>query len=178
MSKPRVSDLCKNPALLLATWFGCGLSGRCPGTIGSLGALPVAYWVQANFGNAALFLFAWGVFFVGWWASNAYLARYTDTEDPGAIVIDEVAGQCLLLSALFPTWQSYLAAFIVFRLFDILKPWPVSQADRQIKGGLGVMLDDMLAAAYPLFALLVYTPVAFLTGNERAFSVLFSVLGK
>jgi phosphatidylglycerophosphatase A len=87
------------------------------------------------------------VFFLGWRASTVYVAR-TGTEDPGAIVIDEVAGQWLVLVvAPLDVWY-FLLGFVLFRLFDIVKPWPVSWADRRIKGGLGVMLDDMLAGVY------------------------------
>ena len=88
--------------------------------------------------------------FIGWWASNQYLKATGRDDDPREIVVDEVAGQWLLLAVLFPTWHSYLVGFILFRLFDIAKPWPVSVADRKIKGGIGVMFDDMLAALYPI----------------------------
>ena len=68
--------------------------------------------------------------------------------DPGAVVIDEVAGQWLALIAIPLDPLLYLLAFLAFRLFDILKPWPVGWADREVKGGLGIMLDDALAADY------------------------------
>jgi phosphatidylglycerophosphatase A len=139
----------------IATWFGSGLSPFASGTAGSLAALPFAYLIQVNFGSGALLLAALAIFFLGWWASNQYL-RHRGGEDPGEIVVDEVAGQWLLLSVLPYTWQGYLAGFLLFRLFDVIKPWPVSWADRKVKGGLGVMLDDMLAALYPAGAYMAY----------------------
>lgn len=139
----------------IATWFGCGLSPVVSGTAGSLGALPFAFVIQYALGNHALFIASLLVFALGVWASGQYLAHMESGEDPGEIVVDEVAGQWLTLCVLFPTWQSYLTGFLLFRLFDILKPWPVSLADRQIKGAFGVMFDDMLAGAYPILVYLL-----------------------
>ena len=81
-------------------------------------------------------------------------------DDPSEIVVDEVAGQWLLLAFLFPTWQAYAVGFFFFRLFDVIKPWPVCVADRKIKGGLGVMFDDMLAGIYPVILFLLLQLVA------------------
>jgi phosphatidylglycerophosphatase A len=133
----------------ITTWFGCGLSPIVSGTVGSLGALPFAYVMQTYGGNNLLFAASILIFVVGTWASNQYL-RYTRREDdPSEIVVDEVAGQWLLLSFMPFTWHSYAVGFILFRAFDIIKPWPVCVADREIKGGFGVMFDDILAAIYP-----------------------------
>jgi len=139
----------------IATWFGCGLSPIVSGTVGSLGALPFAYFIQTSFGNFGLFSASIIIFAVGIWASSEYLRHHPEKQDPGQIVVDEVAGQWLLLSVLLPTWQAYLLGFILFRVFDILKPWPVSLADEKIHGGLGVMMDDMLAAFYPILMYMV-----------------------
>jgi phosphatidylglycerophosphatase A len=139
-----------HPACLLATWFGCGLSPIMPGTAGSLGTLPFAWVIQSYFGSLALLGFSISMFFLGWYVSDIYIAKTGKKDDPGEIVIDEVAGQSLLLSCLFPTATSYAIGFVLFRAFDIVKPWPVSKVDRDVGGGLGVMLDDMLAGAYPL----------------------------
>jgi phosphatidylglycerophosphatase A len=136
----------------IATWFGCGLSPVVSGTAGSLGALPFAYVIQFYFGNTALFCASIIMFLIGWWASNEYLRHTGRDDDPREIVVDEVAAQWLLLSVLFPTWQSYLIGFVLFRAFDIVKPWPISVADREIHGGFGVMFDDTLAALYPIMA--------------------------
>lgn len=136
-----------HPASLIATVFGTGLAPVAAGTAGSAVAVPLAALIYWAGGPLSLFIATVIVFAVGWWASTAYVAR-TDTEDPGAIVIDEVAGQWLVLAvAPLNVWY-FLLGFALFRLFDIVKPWPVSWADRKIKGGLGVMLDDMLAGVY------------------------------
>lgn len=136
-----------HPATLLATWFGCGLSPRAPGTVGSLGALPVAALIHATLGPLALALAALLAFAIGLWASARYAAA-DDDKDPSAVVIDEVAGQWLTLAAVPLAWPWYAAGFVLFRLFDILKPWPVSWADRRLPGAWGIMVDDMLAGLY------------------------------
>ena len=133
----------------IATWFGCGLSPITSGTVGSLGALPFAYIIQSLMGNGALFVASLLIFAVGVWASNQYLLHMESGEDPGEIVVDEVAGQWLLLSAFSATGPAYIIGFVLFRAFDIVKPWPISLADRKIHGGFGVMFDDILAGLLP-----------------------------
>ena len=91
-------------------------------------------------------------FVVGVWASNVCIDLY-GVEDPKQVVIDEIAGQWLVLAVVPPGWMEYALGFVLFRAFDILKPWPVSWADRTIKGGLGVMIDDILAAVYAIIVL-------------------------
>lgn len=132
----------------LATWFGAGLLPKAPGTWGSLAALPFA-WVILRYGGmwwllAAIIL----VFLVGWWASQIYVGRSGEA-DPGAVVIDEVAGQWLTLLPAAPgVWWHWALGFALFRFFDIVKPWPVGWADRRLKGGFGVMVDDVIAGIY------------------------------
>lgn len=138
-----------HPARFIGTWFGVGFCPKAAGTAGSIAALPFAWVIQYYAGSIALFVASIIVFFVGWIVLNIYL-RTTDVADPREMVIDEVAGQWLLLSFLWPTWSSYLIGLALFRFFDIVKPWPVSVADRKIHGGFGVMFDDILAAVYPL----------------------------
>lgn len=161
----------------IATWFGCGMSPVVSGTAGSLGALPFAYAIHVTMGSMALFAAAMAAFAVGCWASSQYLKHNPGKDDPGQIVVDEVAGQWLLLSVLFPTWQSYLTGFILFRLFDIIKPWPVSVADEKIKGGLGVMFDDMLAALYPIVVYLIILLEAYCFGTQKVLLPLMNFLG-
>ncbi|MDE3059555.1 MAG: phosphatidylglycerophosphatase A [Pseudomonadota bacterium] len=150
MKKITLSSALRHPATCIATWFGSGLSPIVSGTAGSLAALPFAYAIEAYLGHAALLAASISIFLIGWWASNQYLKATGRDDDPSEIVVDEVAGQWLLLSFLPLTWQAYLVGFVLFRAFDIVKPWPVSLADQNIKGGLGIMLDDILAALYPL----------------------------
>lgn len=137
----------RHPAVLIATWFGAGLSPWAPGTAGSLAALPIA-WVLAWTGGATALLAAAVVAFAaGWWASDV-VARASGIKDAASIVIDEVVGQWLTLAVAPLDPLAYAAGFALFRFFDIVKPWPVSWADRAVPGGLGIMLDDILAAAY------------------------------
>ncbi|MEQ8227296.1 MAG: phosphatidylglycerophosphatase A [Rhodospirillales bacterium] len=143
-----------HPASLVATVFGAGLSPVAPGTVGSLVALPAAWLIHVTAGPLALLVATAAVFLVGWWASSVYVGK-TGFEDPGAVVVDEVAGQWLVLAvAPLDIWY-FAAAFVLFRLFDIAKPWPVSWADGRIKGGFGVMFDDILAGLYGAAVLLV-----------------------
>lgn len=139
---------------LVATMGGIGRIGRAPGTLGSLAALPIA-WAAALYGVAGLLALAIAAFILGWWASQAYI-RGGRIQDPPEVVIDEVAGQALTLAFVpMPLGLGWLAAgFLLFRLFDIWKPWPVSLAERQLPGGLGIMADDVVAGLYAGLVLL------------------------
>jgi phosphatidylglycerophosphatase A len=136
-----------HPAILLGTWFGSGLLPVTPGTWGSLMALPFAWVIQGRWGAWGLVGGALLVFVVGCWASSAIIAA-SRLKDPGAIVIDEVAAQWLVLAAAPRSLLIYVIGFFLFRVADILKPWPASWADRRVRGGIGVMLDDIIAATY------------------------------
>lgn len=136
-----------HPVCLASTFFGCGLLPFAPGTWGSLAALPIAWLVREQYGIVALIAAAVLVFFIGLWASTIYVRRSSEN-DPAPIVIDEVAGQLLVLAVAPLQWSWFFAGLVLFRLFDIVKPWPVSWAERRFRNGLGVMLDDILAAIY------------------------------
>lgn len=142
-----------NPVTLLATWFGCGLFRWAPGTVGSLGGLVVGWVLMSEFGLYGLVIATLVVSLVGVPISTAYAAAM-ETKDPGAIVIDEVAGIWLVLcvTPFEPIW--FAAAFVLFRLFDIVKPWPVSWADKKLEDGLGVMVDDILAGLYGIIIII------------------------
>ncbi|MGC8760565.1 MAG: phosphatidylglycerophosphatase A family protein [Bryobacteraceae bacterium] len=141
-------------AFVLATWFGCGLSPVAPGTAGSLGGLAAAWlfhlwtappmWVYAGL---ALALSLPAV-----WAAGA-VAGAQGEEDPGLVVVDEVIGQWVALAgaASFTLWEAG-AAFLLFRAFDIGKPWPVRSAER-LPGGWGIVVDDALAGVYAALVL-------------------------
>ena len=140
-----------HPATLAATWFGAGLMGVASGTWGSLAALPFAAAIAWVAGPLALIPAAAVAFAVGVWASN-HIGR-SGEKDSSAIVIDEVAGQWLTLAVVAVDWRYYAIGFLLFRLADIVKPWPASWADRKVPGGLGVMLDDIFAGLYAALAL-------------------------
>ena len=133
-----------DPDVAVATVLGAGLLPWAPGTWGSLAALPLAWALHLAFGAAGVLAAIPVVFFAGWWAAEA-LARRTADHDPGYIVVDEVAGQLVVLAALPPDALLYGIAFVLFRLFDIAKPALIGWADRHVGGGLGVMLDDLFA---------------------------------
>ncbi len=137
---------------MLGTWFGAGLLPMMPGTWGSLAALPWAWVIRSLMGASGLAIAAVIVFAVGCWAAGT-AAKTSGVTDPGAIVIDEVAAQWLVLLAAPLDPLCYAGAFLLFRMFDICKPWPVGWVDRRVHGGLGVMLDDLLAAVYAVLAL-------------------------
>lgn len=142
-----------HPATFVATWGWSGLLPGAPGTWGSLFTLPFAWLIAERWGSDALLIAAVVAFGAGLWASHKYL-RHSKSKDPGSIVIDETAGQFLTLAVVPVEFWWYAAGFALFRIADIAKPWPVSWADSSLSGALGVMTDDILAAAYALALLL------------------------
>jgi phosphatidylglycerophosphatase A len=138
----------------VATGFGAGLLPIGPGSWGSLAALIAGWFIVAHAGYAALAAAAVIAFAFGWWAA-ARLVKASGLADPRFIVIDEVAAQWLVLLAAPRDGRWYAAGFLLFRLFDIAKPWPIRSVERRVAGGLGVMLDDVLAALYAALLLLI-----------------------
>lgn len=144
----------------IATWFGVGRSRKAPGTFGSLAALPFGAALVWAFGGWGLAAATAGLFILGTWTAHHYAARL-GRDDPGEIVVDEVVGQWLPLCVLPVEPVAYALAFVSFRFFDIVKPWPIGVADRRLKGGFGIMADDVLAGlAAALVCLTVYAPLA------------------
>jgi phosphatidylglycerophosphatase A len=143
-----------DPVALIATWFGSGLLPKAPGTWGSLAALPAALLLHWIGGPWMLVAGSMVAFAVGIWAAARYAAALGKA-DPSEVVIDEVAAQWLVLSVLPLTPFAWLAGFAFFRFFDVAKPWPVSLADRRLKGGIGIMADDMVAALYAILLILI-----------------------
>jgi phosphatidylglycerophosphatase A len=147
-------------AWTLATWFGAGLLKPGPGTYGSVAAMLL--WMAAAHlfhpSHAALAVAttvaALAATLTGIPASTI-VARESGREDPGFVVIDEVAGQWIALIALRPDWQHAVLALVLFRLFDIWKPWPIRRLE-QLPEGTGIMLDDVAAGILALaIALLI-----------------------
>ena len=144
---------------LLATWFWSGKSPVAPGTAGSIAALPFA-WIIHLYGGA-LWLGAAGIvcFAFGCWVSSVH-SDAIGADDPGEIVIDEVAALWLVLSVVPLDLLWYGAGFVLFRLFDIWKPWPIRHLERQFHGGFGIMVDDVVAALYAALILIVLRVIA------------------
>ncbi len=130
---------------LLAAWGPCGFSPLAPGTVGTLGAIPLA-WVVARLEPLPASAFLLAFFALATYAASRAGAHW-QVVDASPIVIDEVLGYLVALAFLPFTWQTALFAFFAFRFLDIVKPWPASVADRW-KTGLGVVLDDVVAGAY------------------------------
>ncbi|MCJ8503052.1 phosphatidylglycerophosphatase A family protein [Desulfatitalea alkaliphila] len=129
--------------MFLATGFYVGRVPFAPGTLGSLVAFPVVFllaclrWPMAT--AAVLLLIAAAV----WIAGRA--ERQLGSRDPGAVVIDEIAGMCVTLLAIPLSFATGVAGFLLFRLFDIVKPPPIRQLDRRLQGGWGIVMDDVAA---------------------------------
>ena len=137
--------------VLVATFFGAGYSPVAPGTVGSLAALPLAF-ALLHMDILVATLIVIGLYFLGLWSAN-HLEKVSGQHDAQMIVIDEVVGVCvsalLLGSWLVGAADPYLLlllSFFSFRLFDVVKPWPISWIDRTVGGGVGVMIDDLVAA--------------------------------
>ena len=138
------------PWVLLAAWGPCGFSPFAPGTVGTLGAVPLA-WALSRLGWPA-YLGATALLLVLGVVAAGRAGRHWGVVDASPIVIDEVVGYLLTVALVPFSWTTALLGFLLFRLFDILKPWPVSALDR-IKSGLGVMLDDVGAGVLAWVAL-------------------------
>jgi phosphatidylglycerophosphatase A len=136
-----------HPATLIATYLLAGLIKPASGTWGSLAALPLGIYTAMFFGTSGLLVLAAIGYGLGHWASSVWISQ-GDDKDPSPIVIDEAVGIWLALAAAPLTPLGIALAFVLFRLFDILKPWPVSWADKTLGGATGIMLDDVLAGLW------------------------------
>lgn len=144
-SSPDWHFVLRHPAHFLAFGFGSGLSPVAPGTAGTLAAIPLYYLLIIWLPPVLVYAFLVAALIVGVWACDV-TGRALGEVDYGGIVWDEIAAFWLVLAATptRPLWV--LLAFVLFRLFDIWKPWPISWVDNRCKNGVGVMLDDVLAA--------------------------------
>ncbi len=142
---------------LLALGFGSGLAPKAPGTFGTLVAVPlVALLLWAGNGYLLAFVIAGAV--LGVYVCDR-TAKDAGVHDHGAIVWDEIVGYGITLLWVPLHWQTLLLGFVLFRLFDIVKPWPISWLDKKVQGGLGIMLDDILAGVLALLALQLLLPL-------------------
>ena len=139
------------PAGFFALGFGSGLAPRAPGTMGTLAAVPVALALKGL--PAPVF---WAVVVLAFVAGIRFCdvtARRLGRHDPGSIVWDEMVAYWLTVAFVPLHWAWLLAAFLLFRLFDIFKPWPIRLVERRLGGGLGIMADDVIAAVYAMLIL-------------------------
>ena len=142
------STLLKQPVHFLAFGFGAGLMPQAPGTFGTLVAVPVYLLIMQLSLPVDLMVLAF-MTAVGVWVCGRTSADL-GVHDHGGIVWDEMVGYLVTLAAVPPSWWNMLLAFVLFRVFDIAKPWPISWVDRRVSGGLGIMVDDIIAALFAL----------------------------
>lgn len=142
--------------MLIATYFNIGKFPKAPGTVATFATIPL-WWALWHLGPIIYMIIALILFPIGVMAAQAYEAQ-SHQHDSKEIVIDEVVGFLITMTWLPMTWQSVVLGFIVFRFLDIVKPPPIRQLDRKVPGGLGVMLDDVVAGIIgSILMQLIYT---------------------
>jgi len=161
MPTPVHPRLLLNPVHLLSLGFGSGLAPRAPGTAGTLIAIPV-YLLMTGLGPVGYLLVTLFLLYIGIHLCQA-TAQRLGVHDHPAIVWDEIVGYLLTMVAVPLGWVWIVAGFVLFRLFDIWKPWPIGFFDRRVSGGLGIMFDDLLAA---LYASIVLQLIIYVTGGN------------
>lgn len=129
---------------ILATWFGCGLAPKGPGTVGTAGAVPLVL-LFAYFGEKSYMIATFSFVVFSIFVAHLYELGHPDDHDRSEVVIDEVAGFLITMTWLPMTPLWLVLGFLAFRLFDVVKPWPISWVDRRVLGGVGVVADDLVA---------------------------------
>ena len=151
------ANLSGKTALLLSSWFGVGLMPLAPGTFGALAAVPliiiIKYFGVVHIGICLIVLIPMAV-----WTSQI-AQKLLGKNDPSEVVIDEVAGLFLAVLFIPLSWFNFILAFLLFRMFDILKPFPIGMIDRSIKGGAGIVLDDLVAGIYANLCIRIITVI-------------------
>ncbi|MBX2837583.1 MAG: phosphatidylglycerophosphatase A [Gammaproteobacteria bacterium] len=145
MTAASLRSVIATPANFLALGGGVGLAPKAPGTFGTLLGIPAVLLMPSNlwvYAGIVLALFAVGV-----WCCQS-CADHLGVHDHPSIVWDEIVGYLITMIAVPRSWLWILIGFVVFRLFDVIKPWPISRVDRDVHGGLGIMLDDVIAALF------------------------------
>jgi len=143
-----------DPVHILAFGFGTGLAPFAPGTVGSLLGVVLA-WLTLNLGLTTQIGIAAAIFVAGVWICGES-ARRLGIHDHGGIVWDEIVGMYVTLLVAPYTITAWILGFLLFRAFDIVKPWPIRDLDHRLGGGLGIMLDDLVAALYAAILLALY----------------------
>ena len=141
----------KDPVVLVALGFGSGLFPWAPGTAGTIIAIPL-YLLISTFDITVYLAITTLVSLLGIWVC-AYTCNKLNIHDHPSIVIDEIAGYFITMILAPPGLLWVLIGFVLFRIFDILKPWPISWIDKNVRGGLGIMLDDVVAGLAALVSL-------------------------
>ncbi len=156
-SNLKTRQILKDPILFLAFGFGSGLSKYMPGTMGTLAAIPVyLIMVQTNiwiYSGLTILVILSGIYLCD------QAAVKLDVHDFGGIVWDEIAGFLITMWWVPFSWQAVATGFVLFRFFDIVKPWPIKWIDSQVMGGLGIMLDDVIAGIFAALLLSIFIAV-------------------
>ena len=158
--RPTARFLFAHPAHFLALSFGTGLAPIAPGTVGTLLGFPIYGLLAARLAPMELLATIGGMFAVGIWACGV-TGRAMGIPDHSAMNWDEVVAFLLILMITPPGWAWQAFAFFAFRFFDVVKPPPIRYFDRTIKGGFGVMFDDIVAAFYTLLAMAIVKQLFF-----------------
>jgi phosphatidylglycerophosphatase A len=157
LANPDIKFLLSHPAHFFALGFGSGLAPKAPGTFGTLVGF-LLFWLISNYTLHTQLLIIAALFSIG-----IYFCHKTGKDlgvaDHGAIVWDEIVAMMLVLTIAHLHWFTCLLAFLLFRLFDIWKPFPIRQFDAKLKNGFGVMFDDLLAAVYAMASFLLISYV-------------------
>jgi len=150
MSKPNqdVAFNLANPIQFLALGFGSGLAPKAPGTFGTLAAIPL-YLLLSQLAALPYAILVIIMTIAGFYICGK-AAEDVGVHDHPAIVWDEFVGFFITMFMIPVSWQSILVGFILFRFFDIVKPWPISFVDKKVAGGFGIMIDDVLAGCFAL----------------------------
>jgi len=146
-----VKTVMSNPINLLAFGFGSGLAPKAPGTFGTIVAVPL-YLLLLDL-NLTSYLIVCSVISLAGIYICGYCAKSLDTHDHPGIVWDEIAGFLITMISISFSWLNLLLGFILFRIFDIFKPWPINWIDKKVSGGFGIMLDDILAGIFAMLSL-------------------------
>jgi phosphatidylglycerophosphatase A len=152
--RPNFGFAFSHPAHFVSFGFGVGLIGLAPGTFGTLLALPLYWYALREYATGAALLILAALFAIGVWACSI-TGRNLGVADHGAMVWDEVVAFLLILLVVPEGLGWQVAAFFLFRVFDIIKPSPIREFEARVKGGFGVMADDILAAGYTLLVLAI-----------------------
>ncbi len=150
-NQPNFKLLLQHPAYFFGLGFGSGLAKKAPGTFGTFIGLPL-FWLITGYSFPIQLLIITALFIIGIYFCSA-TGKALGVADHGGIVWDEIVAMMLVLTFTPMQWQWWLTAFLLFRLFDIWKPFPIRQFDAKLKNGFGVMFDDLLAAVYAIICL-------------------------
>ena len=150
-AQPNFKLLLAHPAHFFGLGFGSGLAPKAPGTFGTIVGLPLFWLISGYTLNIQLTVIS-VLFIIGIYICDK-TGKALGVADHGAIVWDEIVAMMLVLAFAPFTWLGWLAAFLLFRLFDIWKPYPICYFDAKLKNGFGVMFDDLLAAIYAILSL-------------------------